>query len=317
MTPAAPPSGDWSARSVPPAVRAEATRAVLSAVHLPWQLRLRDREDYGCRLAWTGLGSATLIECRSSPLAGRRGPVEIRRTVGDHVGLLFVIEGRERVRQGEVSADLASGGMLLWDGTRPIEFEVLEPLHKVTLLVPRDRLERSAPSGVLPGATPIDGRAGLGGLVAGHLAGLARLARGIPAADAPLAADMVVDLLARLLSPRDAAPPAGDLVSRILARVEARLDDPDLTPKALAAEFGMTARYLHMAFAATGGTLAAHIRARRLDRIRRDLADPRMAHLSVTEIAFRWGFNDASHASRAFSAAFGLPPGRYRAEVRS
>ncbi len=317
MTPAEATSGDWSTRSLPAGLRGEAVRAMLSSVHLPWQLALRDKTDQQCRLAWTAMGSATLIECRSAPLSGWRGRREIRRTEGDTVGVLLVLAGRENVRQGDVAARLGPGDILIWDGARPIDFEVVDPLHKVTLLVPRSVLERMAPAALCGSAIPIDGRSGLGGLVAGHLTALTRIARGIPAAHQPVAADMVVDLIARLMSPDQPNRAAGDLVARILARVETGLDDPDLGPRSLAAEFGVTPRYLHMAFAATGRTLAAHIRTRRLERIRRDLDDPRLGHLSITEIALRWGFSDSAHASRAFSAAFGLPPGRYRVRSRA
>jgi len=67
-----------------------------------------------------------------------------------------------------------------------------------------------------------------------------------------------------------------------------------------------------MAFAETGGTIAAHIRARRLARMRADLADPRLAGRTVTEIALAWGFSDPAHASRAFRRAYGTSPSGFR-----
>jgi len=288
---------------------------MLSTVHLPWDIALRDRASYELELGWTGLGGYTLVECRSSPLAGRRGQREIRMTDGDYVGLLMVLAGREQVRQGDLSTALGPGDMILWDGTAPLDFEVAQTLHKVTLLIPRHRLDRALGTGATAGARQIDSRSGLGGLLAGHLSALRHLARDIPADDSPFAADMVTELLARLLDPADAAKPAGGIVAKVLECVEARLDDPDLTPTTLAAELGITPRYLHMAFAATGNTLAAHIRARRLECIRHDLADPRLWNRSVTDIVLRWGYNDPAHASRAFRKAFGLPPSRFRAEA--
>jgi AraC-like DNA-binding protein len=310
--------GEWSTRDLPAGQRAAAARAMLSRVHLPWELRLGDRDPYGMRLAWHDLGGCSLIECHSAPLAGSRGGSEIRRTEGDHVGLLHVLSGRERVRQGESRVELADGDLLLWDGARPLDFAVLTPLHKITLLIPRDRLERALPQGGFGGARRLDGLSGLGGILAGHLASLGRLAAGIAPGDAPLAADLVVDLLDRLLAPSPAPAldrAAGrDLLRRILAFVEAHLDDPDLTPSRIATALGISPRYLHMVFAETGGTLGAHIRDRRLQRIRRDLADPRLTGQSITEIVFRWGFNDTAHASRAFSKAFGVSPSRFRAE---
>jgi len=50
--------------------------------------------------------------------------------------------------------------------------------------------------------------------------------------------------------------------------------------------------------------------------MRRDLADPRQAGRSITEIALDRGFSDSAHASRAFSAAFGQSPSLFRATRR-
>jgi AraC-like DNA-binding protein len=308
--------GEWSTRDLPAGQRAAAARAMLSRVHLPWELRLGDRDPYGLRLAWHDLGGCSLIECHSAPLAGSRSFSEIRRTDGDYLGLLLVLSGREQVRQDEASVELHDGDLLLWDGTRPIDFAVLTPLHKMTLLIPRERLERALPRGVAIGARRLDGRSGVGGLIAGHLTSLGHFAGNIAPGDAPLAADMAIDLLARLLAPSPAPGHSCDLLNRILSHVEAHLEEPDLSPSRIAAALGVSPRYLHMVFAETGGTLGAHIRDRRLARIRRDLADPRLARQSITEIAFRWGFNDAAHASRAFSKAFGMSPSRFRTEHR-
>jgi AraC-like DNA-binding protein len=309
-------SGTWRSADQPQALRAQAARAMLSEVHLPWSLNLPDRARYDCRLDWHGLGGCSVVECRSAPLSGYRDAADIRRTDGDYFGMLLVLSGEERVRQGDVEASLGAGDMLLWDGSRPVRFEVMSPLHKVTLLVPRERLVRGVVASEPRGAVRLESRSGLGALAAGHLASLAKVARDIPAGHAPLAADILVDLLGRLLDPIAQTPATGDLLSRILAHVEDDLDDPALTPSRIAARFGISPRYLHMLFSSTGETLSAHVRSRRLAAMRRDLADPRQAHRSITEIALAWGFCDSAHASRAFSAAFGQPPSAYRASRR-
>jgi AraC-like DNA-binding protein len=58
--------------------------------------------------------------------------------------------------------------------------------------------------------------------------------------------------------------------------------------------------------------VGTHIRRRRLERCRAELADPLHAGERVTEIALRWGFNDMPHFSRVFRAAFGASPRDYR-----
>jgi AraC-like DNA-binding protein len=309
-------AGTWRSADQPHAQRTEAARAMLSAVHLPWSLRLSDRARYDCDLTWHDLGVCSLVECRSAPLAGYRDARDVRRTEGDHVGLLLVLSGKERVRQGGAAILLGPGDMMLWDGSQPIEFEVTTPLHKVTMLVPRERLGRNLVSQAPRGAARLESRSGLGVLAAGHLAALAQVARDLPPGDAPLAADILIDMLGRMVNPEAPAPTSGDLLSRILTHIERNLADPALKPSRIAARFGISARYLHMLFSGTGGTLSAHIRTRRLAAMRRDLGDPRQAGRSITEIALNWGFSDSAHASRAFSAAFGQSPSQFRATFR-
>ncbi len=61
--------------------------------------------------------------------------------------------------------------------------------------------------------------------------------------------------------------------------------------------------------------LSRHILQLRLDACRRDLADPRLAMRSVSEIAYSWGFNDAAHFSRRFRERHGLSPTEWREQV--
>lgn len=63
----------------------------------------------------------------------------------------------------------------------------------------------------------------------------------------------------------------------------------------------------HMSF--TG-----YVRDRRLERCRQELMSPAHRGLSVSEICFRWGFNDAAHFSRSFRAKFDMTPRSCRKE---
>ncbi len=308
-------AGIWNSAHVPAPLRAQAVRHMLSEVHLPWSLDLGDRDLCECRLDWHGLGDCTVIKCRSDRLAGSRGASDIRQTEGEHFGLLLILAGSERVRQEDTVATLGPGDLLLWDSTRPIRFEVTRSLEKITLLVPREKVERATVS-ELRGATRLEGRSGLGALVAAHLSSLTRIATDIPPDHARLASDVLVDLLGRMLDPQDPGPQGGDLVERIARYIDDNLADPALTPTRIATRFGITPRYLHMTWSAAGRTVSAHIRSKRLAAIRRDLADPRLARHTITDIAFAWGFSDAAHTSRAFSTAFGLSPSEYRATCR-
>jgi len=55
----------------------------------------------------------------------------------------------------------------------------------------------------------------------------------------------------------------------------------------------------------------------RLRRCREDLADPRHAHGTISEIAQRWGYRSPAHFTRTFAARFGLDPRDFREAQRT
>ncbi|MFT3973284.1 MAG: GlxA family transcriptional regulator [Amaricoccus sp.] len=95
-----------------------------------------------------------------------------------------------------------------------------------------------------------------------------------------------------------------------LGRMEATVEAP-LPRAAIARSAGVSPRHLDRLFAAELGTTwtAAYLRLR-LDQAARLLEQ---SPLSLAEVAFATGFSSASHFSRAFRAANGVPPGAWRA----
>ncbi|MFE2282429.1 helix-turn-helix transcriptional regulator [Streptomyces sp. NPDC059454] len=90
------------------------------------------------------------------------------------------------------------------------------------------------------------------------------------------------------------------------------LSDPDLSPAAIAAHHHISVRLLHALFEQETETVGATIRRRRLERTRTDLADPRLRHRTIGEIALRWGFRHPADFSRTFRRAYGIPPSDFR-----
>ena len=87
--------------------------------------------------------------------------------------------------------------------------------------------------------------------------------------------------------------------------IRANLTDAAMTPGKIAAAHGISVRHLHRIFATTGRTLGEWIRDAKLERCARDLCDGSQKFRSITDIAYRWGFNESAHFSRTFKRAFG------------
>jgi AraC-like DNA-binding protein len=99
---------------------------------------------------------------------------------------------------------------------------------------------------------------------------------------------------------------------RIQDYVDRNLRDPDLSIDSIAAVHNCSKRYVHKIFSANGQTLGNYIRLARLERCRRDLSRAELTHLSITEIAFSWGFQHQAHFSRVFRNHFNVAPSRCR-----
>ncbi|MGW3076350.1 AraC-like ligand-binding domain-containing protein [Kitasatospora sp. NPDC001132] len=167
----------------------------------------------------------------------------------------------------------------------------------------------------------LSSREGSGALVSDFLLSLDRQAAALGPAESPRLGGIVVDLvtawLARELDAEAAVPDdtrQRALVESVRAFVGRNLHDPGLTPTAIAAAHHISVSYLHRLFTRHSGgeTVAAFIRRRRLERARRDLADPALRDLPVHAVAARCGLPRAAEFSRAFKAAYGLSPRDHR-----
>jgi len=102
------------------------------------------------------------------------------------------------------------------------------------------------------------------------------------------------------------------ILHRLCQTIERKLDDPDLTPARVAATEGISERYLQKLFEGSGSSFTHYLRERRLQRTSAELSNPTEAHHSISEIAYRNGFSDSAHFSRAFRHRFGLSPREFR-----
>lgn len=132
----------------------------------------------------------------------------------------------------------------------------------------------------------------------------------------------IYDLCALAIgSARDAAEVAvrrGLAAARLHALkidVAKNLVDGDVSPEALARRQGVTPRYVHKLFELDGTTLSTFKLGLRLSRVRRMLVGASHASLTISEIAYRAGFNDLSTFNREFRRHFGTTPSELRGRL--
>ncbi|WP_040184290.1 transcriptional regulator FeaR [Pseudomonas aeruginosa] len=95
--------------------------------------------------------------------------------------------------------------------------------------------------------------------------------------------------------------------------IEQSLQEPRLSPDMLAGRLRISVRQLYRLFEEQGDSVCRYILRQRLSRSAADLGNPRLRGESITSIAFKWGFSDSAHFSRAFKKQFEVSPKDYRA----
>ncbi|MEM1417944.1 MAG: helix-turn-helix domain-containing protein [Myxococcota bacterium] len=286
-------------------------REVVGATHGAWDMPRPRSPTFAARVRHRRLGRLEVIGCRTDACRGRRGARELARGPGERLGALFVLEGEERLGHAGGEVFVRPGQLVLWDAARPLSFEVPRRLRKLTLMLPAEAFEprwRTDAVGV-----PQDATRGCGALVRAQLEALLSLPGELDDAAARAASESLLGLLHAALG-RGRAGGSGGLVARAEALIRSRLDDPSLSVEGAAAALGISRRQLDRAFAASGRSTARFLWGERLEACRRDLRAQPGAR--VSEVAFRWGFSDAAHFSRAFRRAYGVTPTAWRAALR-
>jgi AraC-like DNA-binding protein len=262
--------------------------------------------DFQGRRALYGLASLTVSRttCDASLVARTRASI-VRVDPAVYVVSVH-LSGRYTVSCEGRSDVCTDGDIVIWDSARPLLVRPHARQDVMSVFVPKRVVGPPLPTGVR-----IDGSAGRARLVRSLLAEVVRgLERGEIGPDDQGVADAVIDLVRTLRVP--APPPDRSLLGAIKRSIDARLDDPRLSPDVVARDNHVSRRYLYRLFEADGTGVADWIRARRLERCARDLTDPALAHEPITTIAMRWGFVNPSHFSRVFRRTFGCSPREYR-----
>ena len=247
--------------------------------------------------------TATDIGCNSHRV--ERTSRDVRLDGADHYFVVFLVRGQLAMTHNDQTLRLAAGDVVFVDATRPVTYLVDNQgavCNILSLNLPRQSLVAHL------GFEPRGGLYQRGGTPAGRL--LFELIRdsdndrGSPYSPADSYMQLAVyDLVGALFAPSDPWPVsshAARLFSRVRSIIKEGFTDPNFGPGEVAAEAGISLRYLQKLFTQHGLTCSESIYSLRLEHAAQLLH--RRALLgtsqSLSEIAYACGFSGL-HAFRA------------------
>jgi AraC-like DNA-binding protein len=276
-------------------------------------------------------GEITTADCdglhfstvRSESQTVRRTRNRISRAREEVMLISLQMRGVGIVAQDGREARLEPGDFACYDSTRPYTLNFDAAFEQLVLHMPRDAMVRRIGRTELWTARRIEGASPVGSLVLPFVRRTASIVSDIAPATASRLSETCMSLVTAALGERlseighGTSPARTALLFRAKAIIESHLHDHALNTEKVAELVGISPRYLQDLFRADGTTASDFIWKRRLEKSRRDLADPLRSTDSIAQIALACGFADFGHFSRRYRDAFGVSPREDRGVLRS
>lgn len=304
-------------RDVPPRERLGFWQEMVRNTYVPLEVaRPGGAEGFFGEIDLEPLGCLNLSLLKSCGQHATRTRATIARSRGDYFFMLGQVAGQGIVRQDDREATLQVGGWAILDTTRPYQLSFNDCFEQIVVAAPR-----VAVPGLSQQADALTGQdlsrlTPLGNMFYRYLSLLHAQAGELGPEARPLLADSILNLLAatvsETLNERLQRAPQTQQLLRIKAFILHHLRDPALSVAMIAASLRISNRYVHKVFEAEGVSVSEYIRRLRLDNCCRDLLSERSRGLSITQLAFSWGFNSAAHFSYLFRQRYGVSASEYR-----
>lgn len=290
---------------------------VISNVFAPLETRPA-HADFDAELQCAKFGRLRLAKATSKAATVRRSKQQASRADEHRFFLHVQTSGKLLIKQDRHEALLEQGDLCLSDGTLPYQLTYDDDCSTLVLIVTDKELRRHLPTPEEMIGFKLSGQRGLSRTSALMLADVwDQAVHGFPPDIGSRIADSLLDVFATSsleLKGMAVAEPAivGARRVQIKRYIEANLRNPDLTVRSVASAFGISPRYLHILFTHESETVSSYILRRRLEECGKQLADALWRRRTITEIAFGWGFNNATHFARVFRNRYGTSPRDYR-----
>ncbi|HEY1723335.1 MAG TPA: helix-turn-helix domain-containing protein [Magnetospirillaceae bacterium] len=296
------------------AKRYAAWRDAICDVYVHVDVKAEDPENYEGFIREAQFGEIALTDILISEQRIRRRPSHLAKLDKDCYYVQFIQAGRVNVLQAGAGLTTNAAIGALFCASEPYELECLGKVHSYYLELPRQAFASRFPKDRIPVSATMSTGHGLGRVAVEFCSTLASQASSLDAESRGRLGGELMDVLALAFDSAQSDEPLSDQAVQkarlrsIKAWIEQHLCEPDLSLEAVAKGNAISLRYLHALFRLEGSSVSTWIWNRRLERsFDMMMKSGHEAH-SLTEIAYRVGFNSSSHFSTMFRRKFGIRP---------
>jgi AraC family transcriptional activator of tynA and feaB len=265
--------------------------------------------------------SFQLSKVRSSAISIKKRPRDPERNDQDAYFAVVLLSGLYHLEQEGRNVNLQPGDMTLYDATRPHRIDCTGEISKLIFAIPRHALRSRLVKPEACMALRIPSSSAVGAVASNFLRTWAANVDQLGPQELTTIGESSLDLLSLAMAtvcPGVNRQPRGQSLSltQIKAYIEQHLSNPELNTAMIVEAVGLSPRYMNALFAKEACSLMRYVLQRRLERCYQDIVNSEQHGLRISDIAFRWGFNDLSHFSRTFKLRFELSPSDLKASSK-
>jgi AraC-like DNA-binding protein len=278
----------------------------------------RDKSEFRGKIKLQRAGVVDVGYVETTPVDSLRSP-SLVRDGDDSLLILLFQSGAAYQTQCKDDQKVEAGDAVIGDCGYPGEINVTRESRFWSLRVPRHRIMALLPhvgrfAGTRLERDPVARR-----LLFGYLSGTLTVDLNGGGRASHLFGEQIIDLVALATGAKGEAGEIAEQrgvravrLAAILRMIAQQFGNPGLSAAAIAAQLGITPRYVHLLLEATGCSFAQHLLDQRLEQAAALLRDPGRQGERITAIARQTGFADLSHFNRAFRRRFGDTPSGVR-----
>lgn len=244
----------------------------------------------------------------------------IKNSKANEIILSLQLNGSTQISQDNREANLTPGMFAIYDTERNYHLKLGENNKQLVIKIPRQELETQLGNLTLFTSQEMSFENPLSKLAINFITTLPSICDDLNEETAKTISQQAVDIIAQAFSHEcqynghPIAQSRFTTLMRLKSEIETHLNNHQFKPSNAAELVGISVRYANELLNAENSSLEKYIYERRLERCRKNLINPKLKSMSISEIAHTNGFTSASHFSRRFKEKHHMTPQNYRKE---